>query len=60
MIVVTGATGHLGRLVIAALLKKVPPSGIIAAGNILGSDLYGLLPKSLFTLRQAQGERYGI
>ena len=31
MIVVTGATGHLGRLVIAGLLKKVPPSGIIAA-----------------------------
>jgi NAD(P)H dehydrogenase (quinone) len=31
MIVVTGATGHLGRLVIAALLKKVPASGIIAA-----------------------------
>jgi len=27
MIVVTGATGHLGRLVIAALLKKVPASG---------------------------------
>jgi NAD(P)H dehydrogenase (quinone) len=31
MIVVTGATGHLGHLVIAALLKKVPASGIIAA-----------------------------
>ena len=31
MIVVTGATGHLGRLVIAALLKKVPASGVIAA-----------------------------
>ena len=31
MIVVTGATGHLGRLVVAALLKKVPASGIIAA-----------------------------
>ena len=31
MIAVTGATGHLGRLVIAALLKKVPASGIIAA-----------------------------
>ena len=31
MIAVTGATGQLGRLVIAALLKKVPPSGIIAA-----------------------------
>jgi NAD(P)H dehydrogenase (quinone) len=30
MIAVTGATGHLGRLVIAALLKKVPASGIIA------------------------------
>jgi len=31
MIVVTGATGHLGRLVIAGLLKKVPPSSIVAA-----------------------------
>ena len=31
MIVVTGATGYLGRLVIAALLKKVPASGIVAA-----------------------------
>jgi NAD(P)H dehydrogenase (quinone) len=31
MITVTGATGHLGRLVIAALLKKVPASGIVAA-----------------------------
>ena len=31
MIAVTGATGHLGRLIIAALLKKVPPSDIIAA-----------------------------
>jgi NAD(P)H dehydrogenase (quinone) len=31
MIVITGATGHLGRLVIAALLKKVPASGIAAA-----------------------------
>jgi NAD(P)H dehydrogenase (quinone) len=31
MIVVTGATGQLGRLVIAALLKKIPASGITAA-----------------------------
>jgi len=31
MIVVTGATGQLGHLVIAALLKKVPPSSIVAA-----------------------------
>ncbi len=31
MIVVTGATGHLGRLVIAALLKKMPASSIVAA-----------------------------
>jgi len=31
MIIVTGATGHLGRLVIAALLKKVPASSIVAA-----------------------------
>ena len=31
MIAVTGATGHLGRLVIAALLKKLPASGIVAA-----------------------------
>jgi NAD(P)H dehydrogenase (quinone) len=31
MIVVTGATGHLGRLVIDGLLKKVPASEIVAA-----------------------------
>jgi NAD(P)H dehydrogenase (quinone) len=31
MIVVTGATGHLGSLVIKALLKKMPASGIVAA-----------------------------
>jgi len=30
MIAITGATGHLGRLAIAALLKKVPASGIVA------------------------------
>ncbi len=31
MIVVTGATGQLGHLVIKSLLKKVPASGIVAA-----------------------------
>lgn len=31
MIAITGATGQLGRLVIAALLKKVPANQIIAA-----------------------------
>jgi NAD(P)H dehydrogenase (quinone) len=31
MIVVTGATGQLGRLVITSLLKKVPASTIVAA-----------------------------
>jgi NAD(P)H dehydrogenase (quinone) len=31
MIVITGATGELGRLVIAALLKKVPATEIVAA-----------------------------
>jgi NAD(P)H dehydrogenase (quinone) len=31
MIVVTGATGHLGRLVIASLLKKVPAASVVAA-----------------------------
>jgi NAD(P)H dehydrogenase (quinone) len=31
MIVVTGATGHLGKLVIDTLLKKVPASEIVAA-----------------------------
>ncbi|MDO8926209.1 MAG: SDR family oxidoreductase [Sideroxyarcus sp.] len=31
MIVITGATGQLGRLVIAALLKKVPAAQIVAA-----------------------------
>jgi len=33
MIAITGATGHLGRLVIAALLKKVPASGIVAVAR---------------------------
>lgn len=43
MYAVTGATGQLGRLVIAALLKRVPPGKIIAlardpvkAANLLG------------------------
>jgi NAD(P)H dehydrogenase (quinone) len=31
MIVVTGATGQLGRLVIASLLKKVPAASLVAA-----------------------------
>jgi len=31
MIVITGATGQLGRLVIAELVKKVPAAGIVAA-----------------------------
>jgi NAD(P)H dehydrogenase (quinone) len=31
MIVVTGATGHLGRLVVEGLLKKVPAHEIVAA-----------------------------
>lgn len=31
MMVITGATGQLGRLVIASLMKKVPASDIIAA-----------------------------
>lgn len=31
MIVVTGATGQLGQLVIRALLKKIPATGIVAA-----------------------------
>ncbi|MBI4808936.1 MAG: SDR family oxidoreductase [Nitrosomonadales bacterium] len=31
MIVITGATGQLGHLVIKTLLKKVPASGIVAA-----------------------------
>jgi NAD(P)H dehydrogenase (quinone) len=31
MIVITGATGHLGRLVVEALLEKVPAEQIVAA-----------------------------
>jgi NAD(P)H dehydrogenase (quinone) len=31
MIAVTGASGHLGRLVVTSLLKTVPPSKIVAA-----------------------------
>lgn len=33
MIVVTGATGQLGRLVVEGLLKKVPPAEIVAAAR---------------------------
>ena len=32
MIVITGATGQLGRLVIQSLLKTVPAAGIVADG----------------------------
>jgi NAD(P)H dehydrogenase (quinone) len=41
MIVITGATGHLGRLVIEHLLQRVPPNEIIAAVRNLdkASDL---------------------
>lgn len=31
MIVITGATGHLGRLVVAALLEKLPAEQLVAA-----------------------------
>ena len=31
MIAVTGASGHLGRLVVASLLRTLPPSTIVAA-----------------------------
>jgi NAD(P)H dehydrogenase (quinone) len=31
LIVITGATGQLGRLVVTSLLKKVPAAGIVAA-----------------------------
>jgi uncharacterized protein YbjT (DUF2867 family) len=33
MIVVTGVTGQLGRLVIASLLKRVPANQIVAAAR---------------------------
>lgn len=33
MIVVTGATGHLGRLVIDSLLRKVPAAQVVAAAR---------------------------
>lgn len=51
MIVVTGATGKLGRHVVEGLLKKVPPSEIVAAVRNLGkaSDL----AKSGVQLREA-------
>ncbi len=44
MIVVTGATGQLGRLVIASLLKKVPAAQIVAAVRNVekAADLKGL------------------
>lgn len=31
MIVITGATGQLGRLVVKALLKRTSPSQVVAA-----------------------------
>jgi NAD(P)H dehydrogenase (quinone) len=31
IIAITGATGHLGRLVVASLIRKVPPANVIAA-----------------------------
>jgi NAD(P)H dehydrogenase (quinone) len=33
MIAVTGASGHLGRLVTDSLLKKAPPSEVVAASR---------------------------
>src|SRR5262245_14763100 len=33
MIIVTGATGHLGRLVLDQLLQKVPASQVVAAAR---------------------------
>jgi len=44
MIVVTGATGQLGRLVIAKLLKRVPANQIVAAARTLSkaADLTAL------------------
>ena len=44
MIVITGATGKLGRHVIQSLLKKVPASEVVAAVRDVGraSDLAAL------------------
>ncbi|MBJ7312942.1 SDR family oxidoreductase [Rugamonas sp. CCM 8940] len=36
MIVITGATGQLGQLIVAGLLKSVPPSQIVAAVRDVG------------------------
>ena len=51
MIVVTGATGQLGRLVIAALLKKVPATEIVAA--VRNVEKAGDLAKSGIQVRHA-------
>lgn len=55
MIVVTGATGQLGRLVIQSLLEKIPAAGIVAAVRNLdkAADLAALG----ITLRQADYDR---
>lgn len=46
MYAVTGATGHLGRLVISSLLSRVPPSQVVAlardpskAGDLIARDV---------------------
>ncbi len=44
IIAVTGATGRLGHLVIAALIKKVPASGIVAAHPLRDQLCYNRLP----------------
>ena len=55
MIVVTGATGHLGQLVVAALVKKVPAAEIIAAVRT-PEKAKGVLPAGV-QLRQADYNR---
>jgi NAD(P)H dehydrogenase (quinone) len=51
MIAVTGATGQLGRLVIAVLLRKTPPSGIVAV--VRNADKAGDLAASGVQVRIA-------
>ncbi|TKI05110.1 SDR family oxidoreductase [Martelella alba] len=55
MIVVTGATGHLGRLVVKALLKTVPAGDIVAAAR--SPDKADDLAKAGVTVRQADYNR---
>jgi len=55
MIAVTGASGHLGRLVVASLLRTVAPSNIVAAAR--SPEKVGDLASQGICIRQADYSR---